>query len=89
MSATNPQQMLAMLNALVQPWNDAITDPARAQQQVVARFLQIYAQTDYGKQHNAAQIGTIEEYRRAFRSVVKVRARVRGNRRVRGRGWRG
>jgi hypothetical protein len=28
--------------------------------------LQIYAQTDYGKQHHAAQISTIEDYRRAF-----------------------
>jgi len=66
MSATNPQQMLAMLNALVQPWNDAIADPAKAQQQVLAHFLQIYAQTEYGKQHRAAQISTIDEYRRAF-----------------------
>jgi len=66
MSATNSQQMLAMLNALVQPWSDAIADPVRAQQQVLARFLQIYAQTDYGKQHRAAQISTPEEYQRAF-----------------------
>ena len=66
MSATNPQQMLAMLNALVQPWSDAIADPVRAQQQVLARFLQIYAQTDYGRQHRAAQISTPEEYQRAF-----------------------
>ena len=66
MSATNPQQMLTMLNALVQPWNDAVADPVRAQQQVLARFLQIYAQTDYGRQHRAAQISTPEEYQRAF-----------------------
>jgi len=66
MSAANPQQMLAMLNALVQPWNDAVADPAKAQQQVLARFLRIYAQTDYGRQHHAAQISTIEDYRRAF-----------------------
>ena len=44
MSATNPQQMLAMLNALVQPWNDAIADPPKAQQQLLARLLQIYTQ---------------------------------------------
>ncbi len=66
MSANNPQQMLAMLNGLVQPWNDAIAQPAQAQQQVLTRFLQIYSQTDYGKQHNAAQIQTIDDYRREF-----------------------
>ena len=66
MSTTNPQQMLAMLNGLVQPWHAALADPAHAQQQVLTRLLQIYAQTEYGKQHAAAQIGTIDEYRRAF-----------------------
>jgi len=34
MSATNPQQMLAMLNGLVQPWHAALANPAQAQQQV-------------------------------------------------------
>ena len=66
MSADNPQQMLAMLNALVQPWHAALADPAQAQLQVLTRLLQIYAQTDYGKQHGAAQIGSIDAYRRAF-----------------------
>ena len=66
MSAANPQQMLAMLNALVQPWHAALADPAQAQLQVLTRLLQIYAQTEYGKQHDAAQIGSIDAYRRAF-----------------------
>lgn len=35
MSANNSQQMLGMLNALVQPWNDAAADPTKAQQQVL------------------------------------------------------
>ena len=66
MSANNSQPMLAMLNGLVQPWHDAIADPAQAQLQVLMRLLQIYAQTDYGKQHHADQIQTIDEYRRQF-----------------------
>ncbi len=56
----------AMLNALLQPWHDAVSDPTKAQQEVLQRLLKIYAQTDYGAQHGAAQIGTIEDYRRAF-----------------------
>ena len=56
----------AMLNALLQPWHEAVSDPAKAQQEVLQRLLRIYAQTDYGAQHGAAQIGTIEDYRRAF-----------------------
>ena len=63
MAGSDPQ---AMLNALLQPWHDAMDDPAEAQQEVLQRLLESYAQTDYGAQHGAAQIETIEDYRRAF-----------------------
>ena len=56
----------AMLNALLQPWHEAVNDPAKAQQEVLHRLLKGYAQTDYGTQHGAAQIETIADYRRAF-----------------------
>ncbi len=56
----------ALLSALLQPWYDAVGDPAKAQQEVLGRFLQDYAQTGYGAQHGAAQVETIEDYRRAF-----------------------
>jgi hypothetical protein len=63
MAGSDPQ---AMLNALLQPWHDAMDDPAKAQQEVLQRLLESYAQTDYGAQHGAAQIETIEDYRHAF-----------------------
>ncbi len=63
MAGSDPQ---AMLNALLQPWHDAVDDPAKAQQEVLRRLLEGYAQTDYGAQHGAAQIETMEDYRRAF-----------------------
>ncbi len=66
MAANNPPAMLAMLNGLVGPWRSALADPAHAQAEVLKRLLQTYARTEYGKQHAAAQIGTLEEYRRAF-----------------------
>jgi len=56
----------AMLNALLQPWHEAVQDPAPAQEEVLRRFLGIYGQTEYGQQHGAAGIGDIEEYRRSF-----------------------
>ena len=56
----------AMLNALLQPWYDAVNDPAKAQQEVLSRLLQDYAQTDYGEQHGAAQVESVAGYRRAF-----------------------
>ena len=59
-------ELTAMLNALLQPWHEAVKDPVRAQQEVLHRLLEIYAQTDYGRQHGAGQIETVEDYRRAF-----------------------
>jgi hypothetical protein len=55
-----------MLKAMLQPWHDAVRDPAQAQQAVLHRLLPIYAQTDYGAQHGAAGVGTLTDYRRSF-----------------------
>ena len=60
------QQMMGMLNGLLQPWHASIQHPAQAQEQVLAGLLKIYAQTKYGAEHGAAEIGDIVGYRRAF-----------------------
>jgi len=65
-TGNDPQARKEMLTALLQPWFEAVDDPARAQQEVLKRLLQDYAQTEYGARHGAAQIGTVEAYRRAF-----------------------
>ena len=66
MASGDPQAMVGMLKALLQPWHEAVADPAKAQQEVLKRLLGVYAQTEYGAEHGAAQIETTEEYRRAF-----------------------
>jgi len=63
---TDPQATAHMLDALLQPWRDAVSDPVQAQEKVLHRLLQGYAQTEYGAQHGASQIETISDYRRAF-----------------------
>jgi hypothetical protein len=63
MADTDPQ---TMLKAFLQPWHAAIADPSRAQEAVLHGLLQDYAQTEYGREHAAAQIQTVEDYRRAF-----------------------
>jgi hypothetical protein len=62
----NPQAAAQFLLSLLQPWHDAVLDPAKAQQKVLQRLLREYAMTNYGKQHGAGQIETINDYRRAF-----------------------
>lgn len=68
MNAINldPQTAKVMLQMQLQPWNDSVANPAGAQEEVLHKLLQDYAQTDYGKQHAASQIETIQDYRRAF-----------------------
>ncbi len=55
-----------MLRAQLQPWHDAVQDPARAQPKVLQRLLQIYARTEYGSRHGAANVDSLDDYRRAF-----------------------
>jgi hypothetical protein len=55
-----------MLNAMLQPWHAAVSDPGHAQEDVLHRYLKIYAETEYGRQHSAAQVETLDDYRRAF-----------------------
>lgn len=66
MAQKDTQRMAAMVNGILQPWHDAVDDPAKAQEQVLHRLLKTYAQTGYGAQHGASQIETIADYRRAF-----------------------
>jgi hypothetical protein len=64
MSAEHP--IAPILQAFVQPWHDALADPTATQERLLQRLLSIYAQTEYGQQHHAGQIGSLAEYRAAF-----------------------
>jgi hypothetical protein len=59
-----------LLKAFLQPWHTALEDPAGAQQKVLRNILESYASTEYGEQHGAVHIKTIEDYRRAFPVVT-------------------
>lgn len=63
---TDPRAAIARLKAFVDPWHESLRDPAAAQQTMLKTLLQGYAQTDYGKQHGAARVESIADYRRAF-----------------------
>ncbi len=63
MTAPDPRQMLT---PYLQPWHEAIADPAAAQEAVLHRCLTIYAQTEYGEQHGAGDVETLADFRRAF-----------------------
>jgi hypothetical protein len=64
--SNNPQEAAELLKAFLQPWHESVAEPARAQQKVLRGLLETYARTEYGTRHGAAQVETINDYRRAF-----------------------
>lgn len=62
----DPEMGAQILKAQLQPWQEAIENPQKTQERVLQRLVVDYAKTDYGLNHGAAQIATIEDYRRAF-----------------------
>jgi hypothetical protein len=55
-----------MLAGFLRPWHEAVEDPQSAQETVLRRLLDGYAQTRYGAEHEAGEVGTVEDYRAAF-----------------------
>jgi hypothetical protein len=62
----DPQSVNLLLRHFLGPWQQAIEDPGKAQDEVLHRLLLDYAQTDYGARHGASQVGSISDYRLAF-----------------------
>jgi hypothetical protein len=56
----------ATVNALLEGWHHAIQTPAGAQEQVLHGLITGYAQTGYGREHGAAEVRSLEDFRRAF-----------------------
>ena len=66
MADTNSQDGMERIQALLQPWHQALNIPAAAQEDVLQRLLTIHAQTEYGRQQGAEKIGSIDDFRAAF-----------------------
>jgi len=62
----NPQEAVTRLKGFLQPWYESIKAPESAQKKVLGVLLEHYSQTEYGQKHNASQIETIDDFRRAF-----------------------
>jgi hypothetical protein len=60
------EERKAMLTGMLQPWVEAVADPAKAQDQVLQNLLGDYAKTEYGAKHGAEGVSTIDDYRMAF-----------------------
>jgi hypothetical protein len=70
LAESHKDEFAELLKAFLQPWYDAVEDPASAQDRVLSGLLEGYASTDYGREHGAAHVETLEDYRRAFPVVT-------------------
>jgi hypothetical protein len=66
MHQIDPAAAASMLRQQLDPWHNAVSDPAAAQEQVLQRLVSDYAKTRYGAAHGAASIATLADFRRAF-----------------------
>ena len=62
--ATGPT--IDKMKAVLDPWYEALSNPARAQERVLAQLLAMYSQTDYGRKHHSEQVGSYADYQKAF-----------------------
>jgi hypothetical protein len=58
-----------ILKQIVNPWHEALKNPAEAQQKVLEKLLEGYAKTDYGKNHSAHNIKDISTFRANFPTI--------------------
>ena len=54
------------LQKFISPWYESLKNPESAQQNLLTELLEKYAATDYGAEHNASNIASIEEYQKNF-----------------------
>jgi hypothetical protein len=59
------------LELFLKPWYESLKDPRHSQQITLTRLLEGYKQTEYGQEHNADKITTIEEFKQSF-PIVKI-----------------
>lgn len=66
MANADLQAGIKKMKAMVEPWHRSLADPQSAQQAVLERLVGIYRQTEYGRQHQAQQVGSYGDFIHAF-----------------------
>ena len=66
MSSLTAAAMKDVLNMFLQPWLQALEDPAGTQEKVLHQLLGGYGRTEYGRECGAVEVRTLADYRAAF-----------------------
>jgi hypothetical protein len=66
MFSTEQEDSLGVFHSIVGPWYESLKDPHAAQKKVLLNLLRAYQNTDYGKNHHAAEVEGVEAFRTNF-----------------------
>lgn len=66
MANFDPNTAQQMLQSMLRPWHEGISDPASAQERSLHNMVNEYSKTTYGKNHSSGSIETLSDYRKAF-----------------------
>ncbi len=62
----NEDSINSILKPFIDSWYESLSNPKKAQEQVLNELLQKYSSTDYGQNHNAQRIKNISDYKTNF-----------------------
>lgn len=65
-SEDTTSQAVERIGGFLAPWHEAVANPATAQRDILSKLLLGYAETEYGRKHQAESVQTIAEYRKRF-----------------------
>ena len=68
----DPQAAAMLLENQLAPWKQALANPTNAQETVFHNLMNDYAKTEYGRQHGAAEVSSLADYRKSFPIVTYV-----------------
>jgi hypothetical protein len=60
------QVSMERIKGILLPWQATIANPVAVQEKILQENLKIYTQTEYGKQHQAERISSLEDFRSKF-----------------------
>jgi hypothetical protein len=66
MDQTVLQAGIEKMKAIINPWHQSLENPQKAQETILEILISIYAQTDYGKKHHCQEIGSYQDFKKAF-----------------------
>ncbi len=55
-----------LVRPFVEPWYESLSNPKHSQEQTLHKLTEIYAKTEYGETHGAAEGQTLEQYQTRF-----------------------